>query len=205
MKTSEQPREMPDLDTIRERISKVVGKDTLAHSQRTALLARELAAIHGEDPDRAEIAALIHDIAHEMDERTLLHHAEQRHISLTLTEARVPKLIHGAVGAAILYSDWGIRDEEILDAVRFHISGSPTMGKLAKIVFVADKLEPERDHYYGRLKPIREIARQDLDQAILRLFGWRMNELVSNSQPVHEDLSSARNALLERTRERLGG
>lgn len=204
MQTSEQSLGVPTLESVRARIREVLSKDTFAHVQRTATLARELAEAHGEDPDRAELAALVHDVAHDLNEKALLHFAQQHQVPLTLTEARVPKLIHGAVGASILYREWGIRDEEILDAVRFHISGSATMGTLAKIIFVADKLEPERDHFYGGLGPLREMARVDLDQAILQLYGWRMNQLVTNAQPVHEDLSSARNALLERARERLG-
>lgn len=204
MKSIDQPHETFSIESARARIEEELSKDTFAHVQRTAIVSRELAEVHGEEPDRAELAALVHDIAHDLNEQALLRFAQQHQITLSQTEARVPKLIHGTVGASILYTDWGIWDEEILDAVRFHISGSPTMGTLAKIVFVADKLEPERDHFYGGLDPLRELARVDLDQTILKLYGWRLNELVTNVAPVHEDLSSARNALIERTRERLG-
>lgn len=172
----------------------------LAHVLRTAALARELAEAHGLDPDRAELAALMHDVGDRYSDRELLRLAERYGIPVNLTEARVPKLLHGKVGAAILSSDWGITDPEILDAVRFHLSGSATMGALAKVVFLADKLEPDRDKFYGGLDPLRELARTDLDQAMLKLYGWRMNELVTHGRPVHEELSDARNALIERTR-----
>jgi nicotinate-nucleotide adenylyltransferase len=74
------------------------------------------------------------------------------------------------------------------------------MGTLAKVVFVADKLEPDRDKYYGGLDPVRELAKADLDQAMLKLYAWRVTELASRGRPIHEDLSEARNALIERTR-----
>src|SRR5207245_2259341 len=95
---------------------------------------------------------------------------------------------------------WGITDEEILDAVRFHLSGTTHLSPLAKVVFLADKLEPDRDKFYGYLGPIRELAKHDLDRAILQLYGWRMSQLVLHGAPVHEDLAAARNALIEETR-----
>jgi predicted HD superfamily hydrolase involved in NAD metabolism len=109
----------------------------------------------------------------------------------------VPKLLHGAVGAEILRRDWGIIDDEMLDAIRDHISGSPMMTALAKVLFVADKLEPERDHHYHGLDPIRELAMVDLDAAVLKLYAWRMSELVAAGRPVDEKLVRARNVLME--------
>jgi predicted HD superfamily hydrolase involved in NAD metabolism len=188
------------IEDLRARIEAEMRPEMLAHVRETAEVARELAALHGIDPDRAELAALLHDIADRYSDRELLTLAEQYGIPLNLTEARVPKLVHGKVGAEILRSQWGITDEELLDAVRFHISGSATMGQLAKVVFVADKLAPHRDKFYGGLDPIRQIARVSLDEAILKLYAWRMNELVSHGQAIHEDLSAARNALIERSR-----
>lgn len=132
------------IEQIRARIERDLRPETLAHVHGTAGVARELALAHGLDPHRAELAALLHDVAHDYSDQELLRLAEQHRIPLSLTEARIPRLIHGWVGAAVLASEWGITDAELLDAVRFHISGSPTMGMLAKVVFVADKVEPHR-------------------------------------------------------------
>jgi hypothetical protein len=38
----------------------------------------------------------------------------------------------------------------------------------------------------------------DLDQAVLQLFAWRMDQLVEGGNPVDERLVSARNRLIER-------
>jgi HD superfamily phosphohydrolase YqeK len=95
----------------------------------------------------------------------------------------------------MLREEWGITDEEVLDAVRSHLSGSVQMGLIAKIVFVADKLEPFRDRFYGGLDPMRELARTDLDQALLKLYAWRSNDLAAHGAPEHEDLAAAQRAL----------
>lgn len=190
---------IPPLDEIRLRVKKIVDPETWAHVLRTAEFARELAVAHGVDPDRAEAAALLHDIADHYSEHDLARYVKRYSIELTLIEARVPALTHGKVGAEILRHEWGITDEELLEAVRFHISGSSTMGNLAKVLFLADKLEPERDKFYRDLDSIRELARTDLDQAVGKLYAWRMGQLRNQGAPVHEDLLEAMTVFTERT------
>lgn len=185
---------------VRDRIERELEPVMLAHVRATAALARELAEIQGVDPDRAELAALVHDIADHYADRELLALAEQYEIEVSLTEARVPKLLHGPVGAELLRREWGIEDEEILEAVRHHVSGHRFLSRLGKILFVADKLEPSRDHHYGGLQGIRDLALLDLDAAMLRLYAWRLNELVDADRPIHEHLITARNLLLENVR-----
>src|SRR2546428_4302720 len=85
-----------------ERLRSEVSAETLAHVERTAVTARELAAAHGVDPDRAELAAMLHDVADGYSERELLQLADRYGIEVNLTEARVPKLLHGKIGAEIL-------------------------------------------------------------------------------------------------------
>lgn len=190
---------LPTALEIATRLEYELPEEVVRHSFRTAALARSLAERHGVSPDRVEVAALVHDIADGYSDLELLEFAEEFGIPLSLTEARVPKLLHAPVAAEILRRDWGIDDDEILDAVRDHITGGVRMSTLAKILFLADKLEPERDHYYGGLEPIRKLAMEDLDQAILRLYAWRMGDLVANGRPVDDRLVSARNRLIDQS------
>jgi predicted HD superfamily hydrolase involved in NAD metabolism len=181
---------------IRENLRKEMESDTFAHAERTAELARQLATAHGVDPDRAELAGLVHDIADRYSESELLKLADYFGLPISLTEARVPKLLHASVGAELLRES-GVTDEELLDAVRDHVTGGPRMGPLSKVLFVADKLEPFRDQYYGGLDPVREIAMVDLDEAIMRLYAWRMDHLVREGRPIDDRLTVARNRMIE--------
>jgi predicted HD superfamily hydrolase involved in NAD metabolism len=185
---------------VRRRLQREMEADTLAHAERTAALARELAITHGVDPDRAELVGLLHDIADHYSDRELLELAERYGLELSLTEARVPKLLHARIGAEILRRgrDWLIRDEELLDAVAEHVTGGVRMSPLSKVLFVADKLEPMRDRYYGGLDSIREAAKTNLDEAMLRLYAWRMDQLVEAGKPVDDKLVAARNRLIDR-------
>jgi predicted HD superfamily hydrolase involved in NAD metabolism len=187
------------LDLLKERLRNELGADALAHSERTAELAADLAGHHGVDPERARVAGLVHDVADHYSDRELLVLAERYGIDPSLTEARVPKLLHGRIGAEILRRDWGVDDDELLDAVRAHITGSAHMGALAKVLFVADKLEPERDRHFGGLDAIRQLAAVNLEAAMLKLYARRMDELVGAGKPVDDELVRARNQLIEQT------
>ena len=182
---------------IRERMRREMEPETYQHAERTAAVARQLALVHGEDSDRAEVAALVHDIADRFSERELLRLADHYGLPVSLTEARIPKLLHAKVGAEMLRES-GVRDEELLDAVREHITGGPRMSTLSKITFVADKIEPYRDRHFGGLDPVRDLAMVDLDGAILQLYAWRIDHLVQEGRPVDDTLTTSRNRLIER-------
>jgi predicted HD superfamily hydrolase involved in NAD metabolism len=190
-------------DEIRERLKRELTPDAMEHTLRTVEVVRQLAAAHRVDLERAELAALLHDVADGYSDRQLLGLAERYGIPVSLTEARIPKLLHGAVGAEILRHEWGITDEELLDAVRDHISGGPHMGMLAKVLFVADKIEPDRDRHFGGLDPVRQAAMRDLDDAMLQLYAWRITELVDGGRPLHERMITSRNMIYEKIRNRL--
>ncbi len=57
-----------------------------------------------------------------------------------------PAILHGKAGAVILRECFGITDREFLEAVSCHTTGMPGMSDLAKIVYIADYIEPNRKH-----------------------------------------------------------
>ena len=131
-----------------------------AHTLRVADTAEKLAGLHGLDPKRTRLAALLHDAARELkpDEQRRL--AEDWNLPLGEPERENPKLLHGPVAAELARRELGIGDEEILEAVRAHTVGSPGMTPLALALYVADKIEPGRD--YPSVGRLRELAREDL-------------------------------------------
>jgi predicted HD superfamily hydrolase involved in NAD metabolism len=189
--------DISDVPSLLRVIARESVPETLAHEERTAVLARELAVIHGVDPDRAELAALVHDVAAHYSDVDLAILAERFDIPVSYAAARLPTLLHGSVGAELLRREYGVRDEELLDAVRDHVVGGPLMSRLAKIVFIADKVEPGRDNFTGGLDSIRDEARRSLDRAMLLLYSSRTVDLVARGLPIDENMVAGRNMLLE--------
>ena len=137
------------------------------HLTRTRDKALELAAIHNVDPLKAGLAALAHDIARGMKEMELLSRARSYRLALHPVEERVTVLLHGPVGAEMLQRECGIEDPEVLEAVRWHSTFNRGLGPVAKIAFLADKLDHQKASRYPYLERIERLAKEDLDAAIL--------------------------------------
>ena len=75
-------------------------------------------------------------------------------------------MLHGPVGAYVAKKQFGIKDEEILNAIRNHTIGRPGMSPMELCIFVADATELGREDYPG-LQQIRRLARESLPAAAL--------------------------------------
>ncbi|HBD06018.1 MAG TPA: nicotinate (nicotinamide) nucleotide adenylyltransferase [Firmicutes bacterium] len=110
------------------------------HSVSTAKLAYDIASSNGLDPTIAYIAGLIHDIA---KERSDLKEIMEKHYPQYIN---MPSFIyHQFAGEYIARTFFKIDDERILEAIRVHTTGDRAMGKYAKILYAADKIEPTRN------------------------------------------------------------
>ena len=76
------------------------------------------------------------------------------------------ELWHAPVGAYLVEKEAGIKDAEILDAIRYHTSGRPNMTILEKVIYLADYIEPGRN--FPGVEEVREMAEKDLDQALIQ-------------------------------------
>ena len=154
---------------LRKKIKNVLDKDRYQHTLGVAYTASSLAMRYGEDPERAFTAGLLHDCAKCIPNEEKLKLCRKYGIELTDTERAVPSLIHAKLGAYLTGHEYGIRDEEIADAVRTHTTGAPGMSLLQKIIFTADYIEPNRDAA-PNLTEIRRLCFTDLDAGILRIL-----------------------------------
>ncbi|HUW40690.1 MAG TPA: bis(5'-nucleosyl)-tetraphosphatase (symmetrical) YqeK [Rectinemataceae bacterium] len=115
-----------------------------AHSRAVADLAAELCARQGLDPDRGRAAGLAHDLCKEFppdDQRKLA--ADYPGISKG-SALMAEKILHGPAAAVLLGRDYGVDDDELLEAVALHTVGKPGMNGLCLILYCADKLDPSR-------------------------------------------------------------
>ncbi|MGZ7246658.1 bis(5'-nucleosyl)-tetraphosphatase (symmetrical) YqeK, partial [Streptococcus pyogenes] len=60
--------------------------------------------------------------------------------------------------------DFGLEDEEILQAIQRHTVGAREMSLLDKVLYVADYIEPNRD--FPGVDEARRIAKESLDKAV---------------------------------------
>jgi len=150
------------MELMRSRLT----QERYEHSLGVAQTARELAECYQVDGDKAYQAGILHDYAKSLSGEELLAIAETMPGLADEMEKQIPAVLHAPVGAYLLAREQHIEDQELLEAVKSHTLGSMGMGTLAKIIFLADMIEPGR-RVYPALARIRQLARQDLNQAML--------------------------------------
>ena len=158
-----------DFAQLRLKIKKTQDKKRYEHTLGVAYTAACLAMCYDIDTERAEIAGLLHDCAKCLSNEKKIELCKRQSIEINMTEAGNPFLLHAKAGAYLAKQKYGIGDEDILNAVRYHTTGRPGMSTLEKIVFIADYIEPGRDHSV-RLPELRRLAFQDLDKALLQIL-----------------------------------
>ena len=110
-------------------------------------------------------------------------------------ERSLPVLLHGHVAAAELEDD-GLMNPRVLESVRWHTTGHREMGDLAKIVFLADKLDPQKALRYPYLPEIEELAQGSLDAALLRFLELSIADHLRQGRLVHPESIMLRNELI---------
>lgn len=154
-----------DIVAIEKSLQSLLSPHRYAHTLGVMHTACALSMAHSYPMTRAQIAGLLHDCAKYLSNDQLIEIAKKRGLSISPGEEKAPQLLHAKVGALFAEEIYGVQDPAVLRAIRLHTTGSPAMGLLDKIIFVADYIEPGRDRA-PHLSDIRQLAFYDLDLAV---------------------------------------
>ncbi|ANE48932.1 phosphohydrolase [Paenibacillus swuensis] len=168
-------------------------KHTLGVMETAVTLAQRF----GGDPHKADLAALLHDYAKYWPTDRMEAVIREQGLPHELLEFD-KELWHAPVGAYAVQRDFGIEDEEVLDAIRYHTSGRADMTLLDRIVCLADYMEPGRD--FPGVDRIRELAEENLNLALVAGFDSTIGLLVSKNKRILPSTVEARNSLITEVR-----
>ena len=151
------------------------------HCLGTADCAKELAQKYGENTNKAYLAGLLHDCAKCFDTDTLLD-IINKNLKIDENELMNYKTLHAPVSAYCANKDFGICDNEILSAIRWHTLGKKDMTTFEKIIFLADKIEPNtRDkEYREKIAGILQ-GENGLNMALLECYKETIKSLVKRN------------------------
>ena len=136
-----------------------------AHSVRVAELAVARAKKMGIPEEKVIAAALFHDCGKNVP----LDSPYLEGFTMPEEEGKVPPSVaHQYVGAYIAENKFGVTDEDVLNAVRYHTSARENMSELEKLIFLADMLEEARS--YEGVDLLRKLfwQGQGLDECLER-------------------------------------
>ncbi|MCI6174110.1 MAG: bis(5'-nucleosyl)-tetraphosphatase (symmetrical) YqeK [Clostridiales bacterium] len=180
--------EIYNLEEMSRKLKRYIDTNRFYHTQGVRYTSTAMAMAHGADLVKAETAGLLHDCAKCISDQKKIRICDKNHIEITDVERDNPFLLHSKVGAYIAAEKYGVKDQEILDAIRYHTTGRPGMRPLEQIVFIADYIEPRRNKS-KHLPEIRRMAFRDLDECcylvlkdMLLYLHSRCGEIDGNTQ-----------------------
>lgn len=169
-----------------------LSKSRFEHCLAVAATSEELAIKFQVNPEKARLAGLLHDFYKETDQQTFIDLIKSQHYDLRLLNYN-RGVWHGLIGADILKQEYDFFDEDILNAIRFHTVCNPQMNNLAKIVFVADYIEPNRR--FPVAKKARKIVEQSLDAAVLYEIKMSITYLIDHAAKIFPTMLDTYNSL----------
>lgn len=173
-----------------------LDEERLLHSLGCAQCAVELAQKYNLDEKRAYVAGLLHDCAKCLDKEKLIEIAQNIE-RLKEDERSNIKVIHAPVSAYLAETEFGITDEEILSSIRWHTLGKLNMSMFEKIIFLADKIEPNTRDLDFRNRILLFLGEENgLNKALLICYKETIKSLIKRDLKICQDTIDIYNDML---------
>ncbi len=170
---------MADFKKLRKKMEKELHAKRYEHTLSVAYTAASLAMVHNVDTDSAMTAGLLHDCAKCLPTDKLISLCRKNDLPVSEVELQNPAaLLHAKAGSFLARKKYGVTDDDILNAIKYHTTGRPEMSKLEKILYIADYIEPGRKHAANLLQ-IRKMAYKDLDQTLFKILEDTLSYLLT--------------------------
>ncbi len=184
-------------DRVRSYLKKQLSPKRLCHTMGTVSFARKLAQRYGVSPDKAALAALLHDCSKPLETAEMIRYVKRYRVPVPekkAVEKFNPSLFHSFISADMARRLFAVRDQEILEAIALHTVAAPAMATLAKIIYIADIAAPDR-HFKGVTR-IRRLSKNGLDAAFHAALAAKIAHVLASRAWLHPLSVQAWNSLL---------
>ncbi len=200
----------PALDSLAHEISRRIAdtyrfEHTLSVARECLALA-DIFAFNEYDKKRICIAALLHDVTKGLSIEEFSTLDEKYSIGFTVNDLESPAVLHAKAGAAVAEYEFAYcTDTEICKAISQHTTGAEDMSVMAKLLFVADYIEPSRkwdicritrEEFYRELASSTDIFRT-LDRTMIKILEQTEEHLRESGKKVHPDAAKCKDFILK--------
>ena len=175
-------------DKMEYKLKKELDRQRFEHTLGVEQTARQMARVFGEDAEKAALAGLLHDCAKCMPLSQMIKAARRADVDPVMKESKA--LMHAVAGRCVAQDVYGVQDEDVLGAIRWHTTGRAGMTRLEKIIYLADVIEPNRKPYPG-LEDLRALCMQDLDSAMHAALRQSLEHVREQGKTLHPDTLAA--------------
>ena len=188
------------LNKIDNDLKKVLSEKRYNNSTGVMKKAEELAKIYKIDVNKAKLVGLAHDIGKELSKEEMLEYARKNNIEVDSVEEVNVGLLHAKIGADICKKKYGF-SQDMQNAIKYHTVGNENMDLLAKIIYVADKIEDGRtynsEEKMKELQVVRDLATKDINKALVYEIDSSITYTIQKHKLIHPDSILTRNMLLK--------
>ena len=169
-----------DLKLLQKQMKEELTEDRYEHTLGVMYTAEALAMRYGVDMTKAAVAGLLHDCAKCIPNNQKIKLCKKHDVEISEMEKKNPSLLHAKLGAYMAKKVYGVSDEEVISAIRWHTTGKPDMSMLDIIIYMADYIEPNRDKA-PNLKEIRKLYFENIEEALYEVLKSTLDYL--NDRP----------------------
>lgn len=183
---------------LQGRLSEERFQHSLGTQQKAVELARHF-KFSATDLEKASLAGLLHDCAKLMSPQELMAACREFEIALAPEDEESPQTLHPFVGAELVRQEFGVGDEDVLNAIRYHTTGRPDMSAIEKLVYIADKIEGNTRNPLYTQKIMALFNFKDpatVDKALLYIMDSTITFLIEKRQLIHPRTIAARNHVI---------
>ncbi len=185
-----------DIDKLRKKVEEKLSAKRFKHVLGVEEMCVILAEKNGADIEKARIAALLHDYMKETNIEVLKEMCKD--VPEIKGYETLLEILHGFAGAMAAEKEFGIKDTDILNAIKYHTIGRENMSLLEKIVYIGDAVEMGRN--YPCVDEIRKETLKDLDSGIIMEVNRKIEYLKEKGGIIHIDTIKMRDNLIKNKR-----
>ncbi len=181
------------IEEMRVMLEESLPRKRYEHSVRVYETALQMARHWHADEEKVALGAMLHDCGRQVPTKESLARARELGIEVDPTEEAQPILLHAKLGVYYAVHRYGVSDPEVLAAIRYHSTGTVDMTDTAKIVYLADLIEPGRD--FEGVEELRKVSFRDLDRAMFLSYINTFRYLLEDEALIHPDAVAGYNQL----------
>lgn len=151
------------------------------HSKAVANLAYQIAKKHHlRNSDLYYISGFLHDIGKEHNGNEIMKKHYRRYLDMPSFS------FHQFVGSYIAKTDFNIQNRSIIKAITFHATGNAKMDRMGKVIYAADKIDPNRNY---DSKYMIDAIIKDIDDGFKLVLGENKKFLEEKGKNINNRLT----------------
>ncbi len=196
-------------DILLEKVRGILDSYRYSHTEyvyKECIKLSSLFALDSKSRDTLLSAAILHDVTKYLKADGQIELAKKLGVTFSDDELSAPGTMHALTAPAYISSYMPeYASNEVCKVIRYHTTGRENMTVNEKLLFLADYIEESRKfddcikvrEYFYEMINKKTAPERALDLALVLSFDLTIENLISESMPIHPDTVAARNYLIK--------